>query len=113
MDATSRWVGRFPFRRRHGYRALLFRAKPSKLDYFLLTVGTLAAIAAGVPFPLLGILFGQLVDELRSTSCTSSPQADKDGLERSIQMKVLLMVYISIGNFIAIYVHTSCWSLFG
>ena len=113
MDATSRWAGYSPFRRRHGYRALLFRARPSKVDYFLLTVGTLAAIAAGVPFPLLGILFGQLVDDLNSTSCTSSPQADKAGLERSIQTKVLLMIYISIANFIAIYVHTCCWSLFG
>ena len=113
MGAASRWIGRFPFRRRYGYRALLFRAKPSNLDYFLLTIGTSAAIAAGVPFPLLGILFGQLVDDFNSISCISSPHADKAALERSIQAKVMLMIYISIGNFRAIYVHTSCWSLFG
>ncbi|KAL8751139.1 MAG: hypothetical protein Q9184_006164 [Pyrenodesmia sp. 2 TL-2023] len=85
---------------------------PSKLDYLLLIVGLLAAIAAGVPFPLLGIIFGQLVDDLNSTSCNAS-QRPKSGVESGIQQKVLLLVYISLGNFLAIYIHTCCWSLFG
>ena len=113
MDAISRWIRCSPFSRRSAYCTLLFRANPSILDFFLLIVGTLAAIVAGVPFPLLGVLFGQLVDDLNSTSCNTSQQANKAGLERSIQRKVLLMIYIAIGNFIAIYVHTGCWSLFG
>ncbi|KAL8900440.1 MAG: hypothetical protein Q9207_005699 [Kuettlingeria erythrocarpa] len=98
--------------RRHGYWTLLFRSNPSSLDYLLLVLGVLAAIAAGVPFPLLGIIFGQLVDDLNSTSCNASSWS-KSGVESGIQQKVLLLVYISLANFFAIYIHTCCWSLFG
>ncbi|KAL8650196.1 MAG: hypothetical protein Q9210_003970 [Variospora velana] len=99
--------------KRHGYYSLLFRASPSKLDYLLLVVGILAAIGAGAPFPCLGLIFGDLVDDLNSTSCDASQTADKSGVAGRIQEKVLLLVYISLANFFAIYVHTLCWSLFG
>lgn len=113
MSAINRCFGRLSSRRRHGYCSLLFQASPSKLDYLLLAVGLVAAIAAGVPFPLLGIIFGQLVDDLNSTSCTASQQADRSAAESGVQKKVLLLVYISLGNFAAIFVHAGCWSLFG
>lgn len=110
--APRRAVG-FLSKRSYGYFDLIFRTNPSKLDFLLLTGGVLAAIAAGIPFPLLGILFGQLVDDLNSTSCDVSQQADKSRLESNIQTKVLLMIYISVANFVAIYVHAGCWTLFG
>ena len=96
-----------------GYFHLLFRTGPDKLDVFLLAVGGVTAIGAGIPFPLLGILFGQLVDELNSTSCNVDPGRGKQEMQSSVNQKVLLMIYISIANFLAIYVHTVCWSLFG
>ena len=99
--------------RSYGYFDLLFHTSPSKLDLLLLAAGVVAACAAGIPFPLLGILFGQLVDDLNSSSCGASQQADKSKLEKSIQTKVLFMIYISIANFVAIYVHAGCWTLFG
>ncbi|KAL8942052.1 MAG: hypothetical protein Q9211_001561 [Gyalolechia sp. 1 TL-2023] len=113
MGAIARWFARSPSRRHRGYWTLLFRASPSKLDYLLLIVGTLAAITAGIPFPLLGILFGRLVDDMNSISCNAAQLSTENGLENGIQKKVLLMIYISIGNFTAIYTYTGCWSLFG
>ena len=113
MTTAARRVGGFLSHRSYGYLDLIFRTNPSKFDFVLLAGGLLAAIAAGIPFPLLGILFGQLVDDLNSTSCGVSQQADKSRLESSIQTKVLLMIYISIANFVAIYIHAGCWTLFG
>jgi ATP-binding cassette subfamily B (MDR/TAP) protein 1 len=80
-----------------------------------LLVGIAAAIGAGVPFPLLGILFGQLVDSLNSATCsddsmtttgTGDPQAE-------VNAKVLLVVYLTIAYFVLIYIYIVCFSLFG
>lgn len=113
MTILPKWLKRSPSSQRHGYYSLLFQASPLKLDYLLLVVGVLAAIGAGAPFPLLGLIFGELVDDLNSTSCDASRTADTSGVAGSIQEKVLLLVYISLANFFAIYLHTLCWSLFG
>ncbi|KAI4203067.1 MAG: hypothetical protein LQ350_002115 [Teloschistes chrysophthalmus] len=113
MNAIKRWTTSIPPHGQKGYSSLLFQANPSALDYLLLLIGLLAAIAAGIPFPLLGIIFGQLVDDFNSNACNASQQINKSGLESGVGQKVLPMVYISIGNFVAIYIHTGCWSLFG
>ncbi|KAL8871905.1 MAG: hypothetical protein Q9174_002365 [Haloplaca sp. 1 TL-2023] len=97
----------------YGYLRLLTRCSPTRLDFFYLVVGTLAALAAGVPFPLLGILFGELVDELNTASCANSQDRPTGSLQASVNQKVILIVYVSIANFFAIYIHTGCWSLFG
>ena len=95
------------------YARLLCRNIPTKLDALLLAVGILAAVAAGIPFPLLGVLFGQFVDELNTATCEGSRDFDTGNLQLSVNRKVLLVVYITIANFAAIYIHTGCWSLFG
>ncbi|KAL8821476.1 MAG: hypothetical protein Q9223_000484 [Gallowayella weberi] len=97
----------------YGYLHLLVKSDPDKLDVIFLVVGILAAMAAGVPFPLLGVLFGELVDELNTASCAKSQNQDVDNLQASVNTKVLLIVYVSIANFFAIYIHTGCFSLFG
>ncbi|KAL8724860.1 MAG: hypothetical protein Q9166_007714 [cf. Caloplaca sp. 2 TL-2023] len=97
----------------YGYLRLLFKSNPSRLDVFYLVVGILAAMAAGVPFPLLGVLFGELVDELNTASCAKSQNQDVGNLQSSVNTKVVLIVYVSIANFFAIYIHTGCFSLFG
>ncbi|KAL8805519.1 MAG: hypothetical protein Q9182_001888 [Xanthomendoza sp. 2 TL-2023] len=97
----------------YGYLHLLVKSDPAKLDVVLLAVGVLAAMAAGVPFPLLGVLFGELVDELNTASCAKSQNQDVGSLQASVNTKVLLIVYVSIANFLAIYIHTGCFSLFG
>lgn len=92
---------------------MILRNNPSRKDVCLLVVGILAAVAAGVPFPVLGILFGELVDDLNSASCRSSQGPNAADLQASVNYKVLLIVYITIANFCAIYIHAGCWSLFG
>ncbi|KAF2753106.1 ABC multidrug transporter SitT [Pseudovirgaria hyperparasitica] len=96
-----------------GYLRLLTRAGPTTLDYLLLLGGVVFAIAAGVPFPLLGILFGQLVDDLNSSSCSDSQAGSNGQVSSAVTQKVLYVVYVTIANFCFIYIHTGCWSWFG
>jgi ABC-type multidrug transport system fused ATPase/permease subunit len=74
--------------------------------------GVIFAIAAGIPFPLLGILFGQLVDDLNSSMCDPT-ESSINTFQSSVRTKVLYVVYITIANFVFIYVHAGCWSLVG
>ena len=98
----------------HGYLHLLFRTSPTRLDITLLVIGILAATAAGAPFPILGILFGQLVDDINSRGCNASPTPEQTAkLQSAITRKVLLMIYLAIFNFCVIYIHAGCFSLFG
>ncbi|KAH8672880.1 ABC multidrug transporter SitT [Tricladium varicosporioides] len=97
------------------YFRLLLASDPEPLDYILLFGGVIAAIGAGVPFPLLGILFGQLVDNINSTSCsaTSTSGADSNTITENVKTKVFLVIYVTIANFTLIYIHTGCWSILG
>lgn len=106
--------GRAPKRRltvAFGYFGLLTAAEPAALDYLLLVVGTLSSIAAGVPFPLMSVLFGELLDQLSSTSCSSEPPPSS--YDDALVRKVLLTVYVTIANFVLIYISSGAWSLFG
>jgi ATP-binding cassette subfamily B (MDR/TAP) protein 1 len=96
------------------YFALLLRSGGEPLDYLLFTIGLIAAAGAGVPYPLLGILFGDLVDGLNSTSesCGSNASVDPS-LQKSVDQKVLDVLYVTIASFCLIYIHSFCWSLFG
>ncbi|KAF2689884.1 leptomycin B resistance protein pmd1 [Lentithecium fluviatile CBS 122367] len=91
---------------------LLFYANPTWLDKTLLCVGFVAAIAAGVPFPLVGIIFGQLVDNFNKATCDNEQAAGAAGdLQSSINSKVLLLIYIAIATFVLIYTHILCWNI--
>lgn len=91
---------------------LLFYANPTWLDKVLIVVGCIAAIAAGVPFPLVGIVFGQLVDNLNSATCDNkNASGSTSGLQSSINSKILLLVYIAIATFVLIYTHILCWNI--
>lgn len=95
-----------------GFLHLLFYADPTWLDKLLIGIGFVAAIAAGIPFPLIGIVFGQLVDEINNATCNNQAGAASNGDEEaSITPKILLLVYIAIGSFACIYIHLVCWNL--
>ncbi|KKA23303.1 ABC transporter [Rasamsonia emersonii CBS 393.64] len=94
------------------YLRLLFSSDPSILDVFLIIGGVVFAIAAGIPFPLLGILFGQLVNDLNSSTCDPT-QNNIEAFQSSVRTKVLYIIYITIANFGFIYLHAGCWSLVG
>ena len=92
------------------YLRLLLGYGPTTLDVFLITIGLLFAVAAGLPFPLLGILFGQLLDDINSVGCSESGRSQ---LDTAITSKIIYMVYVTIFNFVSLYIHTCCWSLVG
>lgn len=94
-----------------GFIRLLFYADPTWLDKLFVCVGCIAAIAAGVPFPLIGIVFGQLVDEINTATCSVQSGASTTGEEASITPKILLLVYIAIAQFVCLYTHLVCWNL--
>lgn len=81
-------------------------------DILLLLGGVIGAIATGIPFPLLGILFGQLINNLNSTECDATT-SDISALQNSVRTKVLEIIYVTIANFCFIYLHSCCWSMLG
>lgn len=96
------------------YYRLLLAGNPSQVDLGTLLLAIACAIASGVPFPLIGILFGQLLDDFNSVTCdspeTAGPGTDYQG---SINDKILVIVYLAIAQFVLIYAHLTLWTLNG
>ncbi|KAI0431410.1 multidrug/pheromone exporter, ABC superfamily [Xylaria sp. FL1042] len=98
------------------YFHLLNYAEPTALDYTLLVVGTISSIGAGIPFPILGILFGQLVDDLNGATCAAGGGTGSQSPEEyqaAINQKVILVVVAAVAQFALIYIYGVCWNLFG
>jgi ABC-type multidrug transport system fused ATPase/permease subunit len=97
-----------------GYPRLLLAGSPSKVDVGMLLLAILSAIASGIPFPLIGIIFGQLIDDFNSATCDSpdTPSARAQHQD-SVNDKILLILYLAIAQFVTIYMHLSCWTLNG
>lgn len=85
---------------------LLFSLNYTPIDVLLIVVGTFFAIAAGVPEPLLGVVLGQLINELNEVACSTTVYDPS-----SVRKKVLYLIYITIFNFASIYIYASCWAL--
>ncbi|KAN0064553.1 hypothetical protein ACQY0O_002181 [Thecaphora frezii] len=81
-------------------------------DYLLLVIGIVAAIGAGVPLPLIGILFGQLIDSFNADSCANGND-DAGDFTSSVNTKVKLVAIIAAVNFVLIWIYTTCWSNLG
>lgn len=94
------------------FSRLLVYANPSATDLTFLITGVVAAIASGVPFPIMGIVFGQLVDNLNSASC-GSEAVDGESYQSQVNDKVLKVVYIGIAYFVLVYAYVVCWNLAG
>ncbi|KAJ9475197.1 putative Alpha-factor-transporting ATPase (putative) [Pseudozyma hubeiensis] len=86
-----------------------------RTDITLLVVGIIAAIGSGVPLPLIGILFGQLIDGFNSTGCnTGSGRPSNPGaFIASVDDKVEKIAIIAAVNFFLIWTYTTCWSNLG
>ncbi|KAM0743763.1 hypothetical protein ACQRIT_002022 [Beauveria bassiana] len=99
------------------YFQLLVYANPTWKDHILLVCGLVISAAAGVPIPLMGIFFGQLIDDLNEATCDARALSDlfkasPDELQRSVNAKVLKLVYIGIASFVLIYAYLVCWAIF-
>jgi len=73
-------------------------------DVTLMVVGSIAAVATGVSFPVVNILFGQLINALNASG---SNFADR------IQSLALYLVYVSIVNMATCAIQVGCWSAAG
>ncbi|EXJ78802.1 hypothetical protein A1O1_09204 [Capronia coronata CBS 617.96] len=74
-------------------------------------VGAVCAAASGVPFPLMAILFGELVNDLNGASCVVEEAGDAFAYESAIDDKVLELVYIAVAALVLIFIYVVCWSL--
>ncbi|KAJ5770735.1 uncharacterized protein N7511_002786 [Penicillium nucicola] len=99
-----------------GYFTIYVQVNPTKFDILLLVTGLVFAVASGVPFPLLGIIFGQLIDDFNSESCTAktnySPQVQAE-YQSEVNSKILYVLYLAIAQFGFMYIQLVCWSLGG
>lgn len=95
------------------YFELLFSAQPTWVDYLLIAAGTIFAAAAGVPFPLMGVIFGQLVDNFNGATCAAEglTAIDPFQYESAINDKVIQTAYIGAIALVLIYGHLTCWNI--
>jgi ABC-type multidrug transport system fused ATPase/permease subunit len=94
------------------YCGLLVAGGATKRDIATLVLGILSAIASGVPFPLIGIVFGQLLNDFNQATCEQD-DAIPASYQDSVNQKILLIFYLAIAQFVLIYCHLCCWSLGG
>ncbi|KZL83081.1 abc transporter [Colletotrichum incanum] len=95
------------------YFRLLFAANPTWFDYVLVIFGTITAIGAGVPFPLMGIIFGQLVDNMNDATCAADGNTNVDAFayESAINQKVIQTAYVGAIALVLIYSYILSWSI--
>jgi ABC-type multidrug transport system fused ATPase/permease subunit len=100
-----------------GYARLLLAGNPSRTDLCTLLVAILCAIASGMPFPLIGIFFGQLLNDFNEVTCLEStaPVSPSEAAtyQSGVNSKILMIVYLAIAQFVTIYAHLTCWTLYG
>ncbi|KAL4891455.1 P-loop containing nucleoside triphosphate hydrolase protein [Aspergillus ambiguus] len=99
-------------RRLTTFLRLLVYGDPSKSDLALLCIGVVSAAASGVPFPIMSIVFGQLVDDMNSSTCNANA-SNGDMYQDQINKKVLQIVYIGIAYLVLIYIYVVTWNLTG
>ncbi|KKY39026.1 putative abc multidrug transporter [Diaporthe ampelina] len=100
-----------------GFPRLLRAGNPTKVDTAMLLGGVICAIASGVPFPMIGVVFGELLNDFNDVTCDESSDASTSesdaAYQSSINSKILLIFYLAVAQFVLIYGHLLCWSLTG
>ncbi|KAJ1554151.1 hypothetical protein HK096_004815 [Nowakowskiella sp. JEL0078] len=89
----------------------LFRYSTS-FDIFLIVIGVLACIGGGSPLPILGLIFGDLLNEFAEDWSNASPERVSNFLD-AVNSKVLKLVAVATANFVLTYIYSVCWSLLG
>ncbi|KFA49980.1 hypothetical protein S40293_05954 [Stachybotrys chartarum IBT 40293] len=92
---------------------LLLSAEPTWVDIALIAVGVVVAAVAGTPFPIMAIVFGELIDQLNSATCAAAGDTDENPLDyvAAVNERILLMVYIAVAAFVAIYIYVFAWGV--
>lgn len=60
----------------------------------------------------MGIVFGQLLNDLNSATCEVAEGASADDIQDGVNQKVLLLLYIGIASFFLIYIYVVSWAIF-
>ncbi|KAG6023115.1 hypothetical protein E4U40_004166 [Claviceps sp. LM458 group G5] len=116
MDARTKFSTKL--RNIFAYFSIYARVDPTKSDILLFITGLVSACASGVPFPILGIIFGQLIDDFNDQTCqvgdtSNADQARQAAYQSAVNDKILYVVYLAVAQFVLVYVHLVCWSLGG
>lgn len=93
------------------FELVLTAASPTWIDYALLVGGFLCAAGAGVPFPLMGVLFGELIDDFNSATCAVAQDVDAFAYQEAINEKVIQTAWIGAIALVLIYGHLTCWNM--
>ncbi|KAK6948068.1 hypothetical protein Daesc_009832 [Daldinia eschscholtzii] len=90
---------------------LLLFSNPTWLDVCLITGGVIFAIAAGIPYPLIAILFGELVNNLNGLTCDVRSNIDTTQYRGAIDGILIKLVALAAAQFVLVYLHTVCWNV--
>ncbi|KAI1461781.1 leptomycin B resistance protein pmd1 [Annulohypoxylon moriforme] len=90
---------------------LLLCTEPTWLDVTLMVAGFIFAIAAGVPYPLIAIQFGRLVDNLNGAACDVQSHIDATQYQGTIASVLTELVAIAAAQFVLVYLHSVCWNI--
>eukprot|EP00057_Strongylocentrotus_purpuratus_P020940 XP_011675414.1 PREDICTED: multidrug resistance protein 1-like [Strongylocentrotus purpuratus] len=96
----------------------LFRYATS-LDGFLMLIGSLAAIVHGCAWPVLNIVFGELIDSFtdfakNDTNATTSPTASSNptqDFDDQMQLYAVIFSLIGVATVCFAYLQNSLWTL--
>ncbi|KAF3522452.1 hypothetical protein F2Q69_00049630 [Brassica cretica] len=75
-------------------------------DVLLMIVGSIGAIGNGLGFPLMTLLFGDLIDTIGQNLFTND-------IVELISKICLKFVYLGLGTFVAAFLQVSCWVITG
>lgn len=87
-------------------------------ELLVLLIGIVASLAAGVPLPLIGVLFGQMVNGFNTQACANHGLTTPDAPSKAaflddVSDHVVKIVIVAAVNFALIWIYASCWSFLG
>ncbi|KAJ3032995.1 hypothetical protein HK097_005010, partial [Rhizophlyctis rosea] len=81
-------------------------------DYLLISVGTITAILAGAPLPLMGLIFGDLVSEFAIDWSSANDSMRQEFLD-TVDVKITQLLGVALCYFLLTFCYSTCWSLVG
>ncbi|XP_049364001.1 ABC transporter B family member 11-like [Solanum verrucosum] len=76
------------------------------VDHALMVIGMITAVGSGICFPLMAVLFGELVDSFGMT-------VDSKKIVDEVSKVALKFVYLALGSGLATFIQVACWTVTG
>ncbi|CAN4095016.1 unnamed protein product [Withania somnifera] len=74
------------------------------VDHALMVIGMITAVGSGICFPLMAVLFGELVDSFGMT-------ADSEEIVGQVSKVSLKFIYLAVGSGLATFTQVACWTV--